>query len=358
MASIEELRARGEVGGRTLQIVVDGSVECVHYEPGDLPPHAVRVRTVRSAVSPGTEATYLGRDASNVHLAKRWNEELRIFEEGASSVSYPIPFGYRAAGTVVETRSDRVPIGSRIWGNWRHTELVVLSADDAVRQALPDDLGWDDGVDIGQMGPIGVNAVEFGAGEHMGRPACVFGAGPIGLITAQVVRATGAEPVVVVDRLPSRLRIANGLGLDVLEAADGVDVAAELKRRFGADGVPVAWECSGAVGALSEAIRTVARKGLVVAVGFYQGEASALRLGEEFHHNGVRISSAQIGNPYGDLTRRDLQRRTLDLVTNGRLTVGGLPRLTLPVERAAEGFEALRRPDEVLQVAFSYDATA
>ena len=83
---------------------------------------------------------------------------------------------------------------------------------------MPDELAWDDGVDIGQMGPICVNAAEFGAGEQVGRTAVVFGAGPIGLITAQAVRISGASPVVVVDRLASRLEIAAGLGLDVLEA--------------------------------------------------------------------------------------------------------------------------------------------
>jgi hypothetical protein len=43
-------------------------------------------------------------------------------------------------------------------------------------------------------------------------------------------------------------------------------------------------------------------------------------------------------------------------VRSGQLVLGGLPRLTLPVERVAEGFDALTRPAEVLQVALTYDA--
>ena len=356
MPSIDELRARGEVGGRTVQIESNGSVACVTYEPAPLSPDAVRIQTARSAVSPGTEATYLGRDASNVHLAKRWNDELRLFEAGTPSVSYPMPFGYRAAGVVVESSSDSRLIGARVWGNWRHTELTSMPASQAVAQRMPDELDWTDGVDIGQMGPICINAAEYGAGEQVGHAAVVFGAGPIGLITAQAARISGASPVVVVDRLPFRLGIAAGIGLDVLEASAETDVAAALKRRFGTDSIPVAWECSGALPALHEAIRTVARRGRVVAVGFYQGGATRLLLGEEFHHNGVHVVSGQIGNPYGTLTRRDLQLRTLELVLDGQLTLGGLPRLTLSVEEAATGYEALKRPDEVLQVDFSYDA--
>lgn len=354
--TIEELIAAGELGGRTVQIEADGGVACARYEPAPLAPGAVRIRTVRSGVSPGTESTFLGRDASNVYLAKHWNEDLRVFEAGAPSISYPIAFGYRAAGVVVESPSGDLPPGTRIWGNWRHTELVSMPLEKAAAQVVPDELDWADAVDIGQMGPICVNAAAFGAGEEAGRTAVVFGAGPIGLITAQAVRASGAARVVVVDRLAERLAIAADLGLETLEAAPERDVAADLKRRFGADGIPVAWECSGALPALNEAIRTVARKGLVVAVGFYQGGAEALRLGEEFHHNGVRVVTGQIGNPYGDLTRRDLQLRTLELVAAGQLVLGRLPSLVVPVERAAEGFGALRRPAEVLQVALAYEA--
>lgn len=357
MPTVEELRIRGELGGRTVQVTAAGAVECITLEPAPLAEGHIRIRTVRSALSPGTEATFVGRSATNVHLTRRWNDELRLFEEGPSATALPMPFGYRAAGVVVESAAEAVPTGARIWGNWRHTELVVLSVAQAASQVLPDALGWDDGVDIGQMGPIALNAAAFGVDEAAGRPAVVLGAGPIGLLTAQVIRAAGVGPVVVIDRLAGRLRIATDLGFTTIDGSS-TDVAVAIKQRWGTDGVPVAWECSGAVPALADAIRTVARKGLVVAVGFYQGGAEQLRLGDEFHHNGVRVASAQIGNPFGSLTRRDLQERTLDLAVRGDLVLGGLPRVVLPVTEVAEAFAALRRPDEVLQVALDYADTA
>jgi threonine dehydrogenase-like Zn-dependent dehydrogenase len=242
--------------------------------------------------------------------------------------------------------------GLRIYGAWRHTELVTMPAEQAMAQALPEDLSWDDGVDIGQMGPICVNAVAFGEGEGRGGTAIVFGAGPVGLITAQIARAEGAE-VVVVDRIPARLRIASGLGLEIM-IADGSDVAAALKRRFGSDGIAVAWECSGSTAALHEAVRVVRRQGLVVAVGFYQGEARGLMLGDEFHHNGVRIVCGQIGNLHRTMTWEALRSRTKDLARDGALVLGGLPRLTLPIEEVADAFAALTQPASVLQAALDY----
>lgn len=352
MPTIEEIRARGEIGGRTVQINSGGDVECVPYELAELPDGFVRVATVRSAISPGTEMTFYGRDASNVYLHKRWNEELRLFEAAEPSMQYPITFGYRAAGVVIDPGTTDVPHGLRVYGNWRHTEFTVLPAERALRQALPRELSWDDGVDVGQMGPICINAVAFGEGEQRDVASVVFGAGPVGLITAQVARAEGSD-VHVIDRVPERLAIAERLGFATL-AADGADVAATLKRRLGADGVSVAWECSGSTVALNEAIRVVRRQGLVVAVGFYQGEARGLLLGDEFHHNGVRLACGQIGNLHRSTTWDRLRERTIDLVRKRSLVLGGLPRATFPVEEVARAFSALAQPASTLQSALDY----
>ena len=264
-------------------------------------------------------------------------------------------FGYRAVGEVVESGDPAVPLGARVFGSWRHTEFVSLPGAQARRQALPADLSLDDGLDLAQMGPICLNATAFGEGRQVGRAAVVVGAGPIGLITAQMVRASGAARVYVVDRLPARLAIAASLGLRPIDATAVPDVALLLKRRHGATGIPVAWECSGSPAALKEAIRVVARQGTVVAVGFYQGEPRGLRLDEEFHHNGVRLVCGQIGNVHRSMTRRGLPARVIRLVRSGGVVLGGLPRTMFPVERAAEAFAALRDPGAMLQAVLAYD---
>jgi threonine dehydrogenase-like Zn-dependent dehydrogenase len=351
MATVQELVSRGEIGGRTVQIVASGAVECTTYEPAQLADGYVRIRTVRSVISAGTEMTFYGK--TNVYLHKRWNEELRLFEAGNPSMTYPIAFGYRAAGEVVDVGTTNVPIGARVYGTWKHTELTAIPAHMALAQRLPDELTWDDGVDVGQMGPICVNAVAFAEGEHAGARAVVFGAGPVGLITAQVAAADGAQ-IHVVDRVDSRLAIARDLGFETVHAAPAVDVAATLKRRFGGDGIAVAWECTGSTSGLHEAIRVVRRQGLVVAVGFYQGEARDLLLGEEFHHNGIRVASGQIGNVHRSTSWDGLRARTIELARDGRIRLGSLPRLTIPVERVADGMAALELPGDVLQTALEY----
>ena len=354
---IDALVARGEIGGKTVQVVDTGGVECAVYPVPRPRPGQVLVSSVRTAISPGTEMTFYGRATTNVYLHKRWDPELRLFRPGSPTLGYPLTFGYRASGEVVESLADGIAAGTRVFGTWRHTEYTLLDGSVAAASILPDGLSHDDGVDIGQMGPICLNAVAHAEGAHEARAVVVFGAGPIGLITAQLARATGAGEVYVVDRLPSRLAIAESLGLGAVAAGGDADVAYELKRRLGADAIPVAFECTGSPAALNEAIRTVARRGLVVAVGFYQGEARGLVLGDEFHHNAVRLVCSQIGSVHPAWNLARLRQETITFALSGRLALGGLPRLTLPVERAADGFVALQRPDQLLQVALSYGTT-
>lgn len=354
MTHIDELVRRGEIGGRTVRILANGDVDCHEYPVGPLSPGNVRVRTVTSAISPGTEMTYIGAGATNPFLQKRWDPELRLFVPGKPSAEYPIVFGYRAAGEVVESADPAVPVGSRVYGKWRHTELVSLPAELAAEQSVPDRVSFDDAVDLGQMAPIGMNAIAYAGDELRGSRAVVFGAGPVGLIVGQLAAASGAASVHVVDRLDSRLEIARSCGLETLLAAEGVDIARDLKQRLGAEGVAVAFECTGSTRALGEAIRAVRRRGRVVAVGFYQGEATGLFLGDEFHHNGVEVRSAQIGNIHPDRTLAQLRREVVSLLLAGRLALGGLPRVRFPVEEVDKAFAVVRTPAAALQVALTY----
>ena len=351
MSLADEMAARGEIGGRTVRITESGVVECHRYPVAPLADGMVRVRTATSVISPGTEMTYVGRAATNPYLRKRWDPALRLFLAGEPTQDYPITFGYRAAGEVAESRVADVPVGTRVFGRWRHTEFTTLSGDDARSQRLPEALTFDDGADLAQMLPICVNAVAFAEERYKDAPVVVFGCGPIGLILAQVARATGASRVYVVDRETSRLDVARSLGLLPIDASD--DVALRLKSELGAEALPVAFECSGNTRALNEAIRAVRRRGTVVAVGFYQDEARGLFLGEEFHHNGVEVRSGQIGNLHPRWQIGPLRAFGLELALAKRVTLGGLPRSRIPVSDAASAFSALAAR-ETLQVSLDY----
>ena len=70
---IDDLVARGEIGGRTVRILESGEVDCHTYPVAPLADGAVRVRSARTAISPGTELTFVGRAATNPYLRRRWD---------------------------------------------------------------------------------------------------------------------------------------------------------------------------------------------------------------------------------------------------------------------------------------------
>jgi hypothetical protein len=126
----------------------------------------------------------------------------------------------------------------------------------------------------------------------------------------------------------------------VVDARDAGGAGDAVRALVGAQGTDAAIELSGSYRALHEAIRTVGVDGLVVASGFYQGEGLGLRLGEEFHHNRVRIVGSQIGRTPLPLGLRWNQRRLIATVLHelavGRLRVAPLTTDVLDAEDVGE----------------------
>lgn len=107
----------------------------------------------------------------------------------------------------------------------------------------------------------------------------VTGAGPIGLLAAQVARAQGADGVTVTDLNEHRLSAARRMGLDAVRAGE------ELPEDY-----TVLLECSGAGAALDAGLRALAPAGRAVLVGMGVDEVSVsvpLIQGRELTISGV-----------------------------------------------------------------------
>jgi hypothetical protein len=101
--------------------------------------------------------------------------------------------------------------------------------------------------------------------------------------------------------------------------------------------------------------------GTVAASGFYQGGAEHLRLGEEFHHNRVRIVASQIsGTPVGLGPRWDqprLVRTFMDQVRRGGVDARSLVTDVVDAADVAAVFERLDRGDPgILQAVLRFPA--
>ena len=232
-------------------------------------------------------------------------------------------------GTVVESRSAGLPVGTRVAAAYGHaTGHVADPASDHV-VPLPADLDPVLGVYVAHMGPICANGVLHAAadagsdrlgGGVEGRRVLVTGAGVIGLLTGLFALHHGAAEVAVVDATETRRKTAEALGM--LPFADEPGVARAVKQRWrhgpGDHGADVVFQCRGRTSALRTALAALRPQGTVVDLAFYQGGADEVLLGEEFHHNGLGIRCAQIGRVPRGLAhawdRARLSAATVDLL--------------------------------------------
>ncbi|WP_134740689.1 zinc-binding alcohol dehydrogenase [Nocardioides sp. 503] len=333
-------------------------VALVPTEAQPLAPGTVRVRTWYSGISAGTELTaYRG---SNPYLTGTWDAERRLFVEGAPTFGYPVEgWGYSEVGEVVEV-ADGVEApapGDVVHGIWGHrSEAVVPAA--AVRDRVWTGEDALAGI-FARVGSIALNAV-LAAEARLGDRVAVYGQGVIGLLATRLAVLSGAE-VVAVDGVPDRLETARRMGASHTLAPDAPGGAGAHVREWSGGGVDSAIELSGNDRALHEAVRSVVVDGTVVASGFYQGGAAHLRLGEEFHHNRVRIVASQIsGTPLALGPRWDqprLVRTFMEQVSRGRVDVRSLVTDVLPAAEVASVFERLDRGDpDVLQAVLRFPA--
>jgi L-iditol 2-dehydrogenase len=152
--------------------------------------------------------------------------------------------------------------------NGAFTNYVNIHEDFAF--TLPDNLSDNAGA---LMEPLSVGIwscrkAKVEAGDHV----LVTGAGPIGLLAAQVALAQGATEVTITDVAPERLQIAQKTG-----ATRTINAAEEPLADTGLE-VDALIECSGNERALNDGIRCIRPAGTAVVVGMGPGEESTIPL--------------------------------------------------------------------------------
>ena len=219
----------------------------------------------------------------------------------------PVIMGHEAAGTIAETGTavsgwktgDRVTFDSTIWcGACRHcrrgelnlcddrrvlgvscaeyrrdgafAEFVAVPA--RVLYRLPDSLPFEEAALVESLS-IAVHA----AGRlpvRLGDTALVVGAGTIGLLAIQALKARGCALVAAADVAPERLEQARGLGADALLDTRTADAAAGMRRLTGGWGADVAVEAVGLPATIRIAVESVRKGGALALVGNVSPEAA------------------------------------------------------------------------------------
>ena len=139
------------------------------------------------------------------------------------------------------------------------------------------DLGTDVGALVEPLA-VAYHAVRL-SGVKPGGTAVVFGAGPIGLVTAASLKAVGAGQVISVEMAAARKTKASVAGADVVLDPTEVNVPDAVRDLTGGAGADVAFECAGIDAVLATAIGSVRPGGTVVNVAIW-GHPAAVQMND------------------------------------------------------------------------------
>ena len=142
-------------------------------------------------------------------------------------------------------------------------ELVTVPARIAYR--LPDALPFEHAALIEAVS-VAVHAVKL-TPVQPGDTALVVGAGMIGLLALQAVRAAGVERVLVADVDETRLAMAREMGAAVTLNPKTAEFAAQLQAQTDGRGADVVLECVGTKATVQLAMESVRKGGVVTLVG-------------------------------------------------------------------------------------------
>jgi L-iditol 2-dehydrogenase len=173
------------------------------------------------------------------------------------------------------------------------------------------------------------------AGVRPGETVLVVGAGPIGLVLAQIARCEGGD-VIVSDPLPERRALAASLGVSVVLDPAG-DVPGEVRTRCGGRGADAALVAATGQRALDQAVEAVRPGGRLLSfAATSRGETAVVDLGL------LTSSEKDLLSAYSSSI--EVQEEAAELVFSRRVRVRELVSHRLPMDRALEGFDLALRP--------------
>jgi L-iditol 2-dehydrogenase len=188
-----------------------------------------------------------------------------------------------------------------------------------------------------QVGVHGVLRSQLKIGDTV----VVQGSGPIGLMTMIAAKAAGAGRLIVVGGPKGRLERAKQFGADVTidigEIKDGAERTKLVKEHTpNGAGADVVFECAGFLPAINEGLGYLRRSGTYVEMGHFVDVGSLqLNPNQELMRRNLRLEAVWGGGG------PDIFIRAHAVMARGEIPFQELVDPILPLERVAEGFDAL-----------------
>jgi len=208
---------------------------------------------------------------------------------------------------------------------------------------LPDGLSDQEGALIEPLA-VAVHALDF-ANIRPGETAVILGAGPIGILIAQVARALGAKTLFIVETSLARLRLAAGLGFSVIDASK-CNIVEEVMRITKNGGADVTFDAAGVPATAGQVIPLTGIKGRIVMVAIHKKSAEvAFR---DLAYREIAIFGTRIyakGN----------FETAIDLAASERVDLKSMVTHVLPMGEALRAFDIAQNDSDACKVLVRQD---
>ena len=371
---------------QVVQSVRTGKQELIEVPSPVLQPGGVIVRTAASVISPGTEKmvmdlakkTLIGKARERPDLVRqvltraRTQGVINTFQSVMFKMDQPLPLGYSAAGVIEAVSPDvnDLKIGDRVAvagaGYASHAEINFIPRNLAA--LIPDGVSFDEAA-YSTVAAIAMQGVRL-AQPQLSELVVVSGLGLIGLITVQLLKASGCR-VLGIDFNKDKIDAGLRLGMDegaVLPDDDPLVAVDRFTKGRGAD-VTLITAGTSSNQPIEVAGEVTRRKGRVVVVGavglnvprdvYYRKELE-LKISMSYGPGRYDRSYEQGGLDYPyDYVRwtegRNIES-VLDLINRRQLDVRSLTTHRFALDKAAEAYQVIEKGSEsYIGIVLEYD---
>jgi len=340
----------------------------------------VLIQTRASLISAGTEKMLVEFSKANlIQKARQQPDKVKqvldkiktdglmpTLEAVFRKLDEPLPLGYCNAGVVLEVGvgvTDLQP-GDRVISNGNHAEIVCVPRNLVAR--VPQKVS-DEQAAFTVLAAIALQGVRL-VQPTLGEKVLVFGMGLIGLLTVQLLRASGCE-VLAVDLNSWRLELAERFGARIVDLSKGADPISAAKAWTSEQGVDAAIITASAKTdeIMHQAAESCRKRGRIVLVGvvglnlrrsdFYQKELT-FQVSCSYGPGRYDENYEQKGNDYPPGFVRWTEGRNFQAVlaamANGGLDVSALVTHRFGFDDALKAYDVVEHDPAALGVVLQY----
>jgi len=338
------------------------------------------INSVVSLISAGTErmlvdfgkASYLQKARQQPEKVKMVLEKIgtdglmTTVEAVRSKLAQPLPLGYCNVGMVSEVGVgvDGFKSGDRVVSNGPHADVVRVPKNLCAR--IPDNVD-DESAAFTVVASIGLQGIRL-AQPTLGEAVVVTGAGLIGLLTIQLLRAQGCR-VLAIDYDQRKLDLARQFGAEICNPGKGEDPISSglaFSRGQGVDAVIITASTK-SNDPVTQAARMCRKRGRIVLVGvtglelnradFYEKELS-FQVSCSYGPGRYDLNYEEKGQDYPlGFVRWTEQRNfeaVLDMMSSGQLDVKSLISHRFDFEQASAAYELLTSGKTTMGILLQY----